>query len=129
MPKKYTLAYDGSCNRIDFTMTGQWDASDAASWRTEYTATVNGASAGFVVVGDLLGSALQSPEIQATHEELMGYSIQKGMARAALIVSAATLKMQLQRLASTSDTDNKIIFVGSKEQAEQVVRQVAAARP
>ncbi|MEZ5226244.1 MAG: hypothetical protein R2710_06110 [Acidimicrobiales bacterium] len=126
MPDAYTLSFDSDRNRIDFAMAGHWTADDAASWAEAFVDVVDQAEPGFVVVGDMLGSVLQTPEVQATHEQLMAYSVEQGMRRGVLVVGTTTLKLQLERLASNAHSDERILFVGSHSQAEQAIKQVTS---
>lgn len=128
MSEAFTLRYDATRNRIDFSMHGQWTVADAASWTAAYTSTLAGTRPGFVVVGDMSTSPVQIPEVQTTHEQLMGLSIERGMRIGALVVPAATVKLQLKRLAASSDTERRhIIFVGSVAEAEAAVAAAPAA--
>lgn len=125
MPSPYRLAYDAARNRIDFAMWDRWSVEDADRWSRDYNEALARTRPGFVVVGDMTDCPVQSPEVQVVHGSLMAASIAGGMAKGALVVSEATLELQLKRLAGTADATRSHIFLtASRAEAEAVVADV-----
>ncbi|MDQ1287456.1 MAG: methyl-accepting chemotaxis protein [Actinomycetota bacterium] len=126
MAGAYTLAWDTAENRINFTLTGMWDADTMRRWDADYRAAVAKAPRdGWTVIGDMTGYPAQSEEIQAGHERLIAHSAASGMAKAVLVVPKAVVAMQMKRLVNNAKAST-VTYAASVDEAKKLLAALPA---
>jgi hypothetical protein len=122
----YTLKWDTAAKRIEFTMTGTWDADIMRRWDAEYRAAVARAPRGaWTVIGDMSDYPPQPDEIQKGHETLIAHSAANGMVKAVLVVPKAVVAMQMKRLVNNAQAD-MVTYAASVDEAKKLLAAVPA---
>lgn len=125
MAGSYTLKWNSSAQRIEFTMTGTWDSEIMRRWDAEYRAAVAQAPSGvWTVLGDMSNYPAQSDEIQKGHETLIAHSAANGMAKAVLVVPKSVVAMQMKRLVNNAHAQ-MVTYAASVDEATKLLAAVS----
>jgi hypothetical protein len=118
----FEYSWNAAARRFAFALHGRWDSQIMADWDTAQRAVLRQVpSTGWTILANLTDYLPQSEEIQKGHEALMALSAQKGMTRAAVVMSESVAAMQIRRLSGQAHANDKIVVVTSVAEAERVL--------
>jgi methyl-accepting chemotaxis protein len=98
----YHIAWDRQANVLEFTISGTWDLPTARAFDAELRAAMDQARPGWKIYCDMREYPVQSAEVAAVHEGLMGYSAQRRLAWSVNLVPNGLVALQMQRRGDAS---------------------------
>lgn len=118
----YKLNYDGSKNRIYGTLEGFIKVEEAKQYTDELKKCIDGAKPGFTAIFNVAGIMVLSQDVTDIIAEGKKYAASKGLAKSALIMNSAILKMQVNRTMKDIGNSQEGYF-DSVSQAEEFLDQ------
>lgn len=125
MAGTFTLQWNAAKNRVEETLTGQWDTDTMRRYETEFRTIVDAIpSPKWVMLVDMRSASPQTEENQKKIEALIQTCVAKGCVKIVALAPRAVVAMQVKRLSHSAGADGLLGYASTEAEAEALLSAV-----